>query len=112
MSGYQARYEKRLAEVSAAYGVSVDQAKTLRDAMYRTWSEVSFDIMDCFETEAELEAAFSDEAEMIAELTLDADRVTTFCPKLDLDWVYKLDNGKRRMDVIALGESILRASRV
>ena len=43
------------------------------------------------------------------ENTLDADRVTTFCPELELDWVYRNEDGSWRKNCIALGEAVWRS---
>ena len=56
-----------------------------------------------------LDLPAADEAEMIAENTLDADRVVTFNQDLDLRWVYQNDDGSTRRNVIEMGEDILRA---
>jgi len=100
-----------LQEVAEKFNVTQEQVSTLRSAMSRTWSQVCYDYMDCFEGgESEAYAAFGgDEAALIAEATLDADRVTTFCPDLDLKWVYNLEDGSWRKDVIKLGEASWRA---
>jgi hypothetical protein len=99
-----------LEEVAKEFNVSLEQVRMLRSAMSRTWSQVYYDLAECFEGgETELYAAYKDEAEMVAENTLDADRVTTFCPDLDLKWVYRLEDGTWRPNCIALGEAVWRA---
>ncbi len=94
-------------EVAKKFNVTPEQVSTLRSAMSRTWSQVFYDYMDCFEGgEAEAYELFdNDEAALVAEATLDADRVTTFCPDEDLKWVYRLEDGTWRNDVIALGKA-------
>ncbi len=96
-----------IAEVAEKFNVTPEQVSTLRSAMSRTWSQVCYDYMDCFEGgEAEAYELFdNDEAALVAEATLDADRVTTFCPDEDLKWVYRLEDGTWRNDVIALGKA-------
>ncbi len=44
------------------------------------------------------------QGEMVAENTIDADRITTFCPDQDLKWVYRLPDGSHRMNCIELGK--------
>ena len=85
-------------EVAEKFNITPDQVSTLKSAMSRTWSQVCYDYADCFDGgETEMYEAFdNDEAAMITEATLDADRVTTFCPELDLDWVYRLEDGSWR----------------
>ena len=94
-------------EVAEKFNITPGQVSTLREAMSHTWSQVRYDYIDCFEGgEREAYAAFNnDEAALITEATLDADRVTTFCPDEDLKWVYRLEDGTWRKDVIALGKA-------
>jgi hypothetical protein len=99
-------------DIVVKYGITLEQIKTLRSAMYRTWNQVYYDLVECFEGgEAEMESVYDDEAAMIAENTLDADRVTDFCRDIDLKFVYELADGSRRDNVIKMGEDILRAHR-
>ena len=100
-------------EVADQFGVTQEQVRELKSAMSKTWSQVCYDYIDCFEGgEREAYAAFdNDEAALITEATLDADRVTTFCPELDLKWVYRLEDGSWRNDVIKLGEATWRSNR-
>jgi hypothetical protein len=94
-------------EVAEKFNVTLAQVVTLRSAMGGTWGAVYYDLVDSFEGgEAEMYELYGNkEPALVAENTLDADRVTTFCPELDLDWVYELEDGSRRKDVIALGEA-------
>ena len=99
-------------EVAQKFNITIDQVKTLRSAMSRTWSQVCYDYMDCFEGgESEAYAAFdNDESAMVAEATLDADRVTTFCPEMELGFVYRLEAGSWRPNCIAMGQAAWNAS--
>jgi len=101
-------------EVAEKFNITPEQVSTLKSAMSRTWSNVYYDLVDSFEGGASemYELYGNKEAALVAENTLDADRVTTFCPELDLDWVYELEDGSRRTDVIALGEATWTARRV
>jgi hypothetical protein len=98
-------------EVAEKFNITPAQVVTLRSAMGSTWSAVYYDLVDSFEGgEAEMYKLYgNNEAALVAENTLDADRVTTFCPSLDLDWVYHLEDGSRRKDVIKLGEATWKA---
>ena len=99
-----------LADIVVKHGITLDQIHALYDAMQHTWGGIVYDIAECFDGgEAELYEAYADEAEMIAENTLDADRVVTFNQDLDLRWVYQNDDGSTRRNVIEMGEDILRA---
>jgi hypothetical protein len=93
-------------EVAEKFNITLEQVKQLRDAMSITWSAVYYDLVDCFEGgETEMYELYDNsEAAMVAENTLDADRITTFCPDEDLKWVYRLEDGSCRRDIMALGE--------
>jgi hypothetical protein len=102
-------------EVAEKFNVTPEQVKQLRHAMSRTWSAVYYDIVDSFEGgETEMYELYENdrttaEAAMVAENTLDADRVTTFCPDEDLSWVYRLEDGSWRPNLMALGEETWEA---
>jgi len=102
----------KLSDIVVKHGITLDQIRMLKGAMYDTWGMISGDVAECFEGGwNELEESYEDEAEMIAELTLDADRVTTLNPDMDLKWVYRLGDGSYRLGVIEMGEDILRSGR-
>ena len=103
-----------ITEVAEKFNITSEQVSTLREAMSRTWSEVYYDLVDSFEGgEREMYKLYGNkEAALVAENTLDADRVTSSCPDMELDWVYKLEDGSRRKDVIALGEATWNARNV
>tara|TARA_E500000331_G_scaffold357850_1_gene421271 strand:+ start:388 stop:717 length:330 start_codon:yes stop_codon:yes gene_type:complete len=101
----------KLSDIIVKHGITIDQIQSLEWAMHNTWSQIYTDIVNCFEDENDLHESYKDEAEMIAENTLDADRVTTFCPDIDLKWVYRLDDGEYRLNVLEMGEDILRSTR-
>ena len=100
-------------EVAEKFNITPDQGSTLRTAMSRTWSNCYYDLVDSFEGgEREMYELYGNkESALVAENTLDADRVTSFCPDMELDWVYELEDGSRRNDVIALGEATWAATR-
>ena len=100
---------RTIQEVAKKFDITPGQASQLYNAMSITWGTIYSDIMNCFEGgEDEAYSAYSDEAEMVAENTLDADRVTTFCPDQDLKWVYRLEDSSYRMDIMEMGEAIWR----
>ncbi len=93
-------------EVADKYQITVDQVRQLRQAMNVTWGVIAYDVFDCFEGGEDecWEAYANDEGEMVAENTIDADRITTFCPDQDLKWVYRLPDGSIRLNCIELGK--------
>ena len=100
-----------LADIVVKHGVTLDQIADLRSAMSRTWGDICYDLVECFGSEEEMEAAYDDDAAMNAENTIDADRVVSLCPDMDLGWVYRLEDGSCRTNCIQMGEDILRAGR-
>jgi len=98
-------------EVAKKFDITVGQVRQLKMAMCRTWSEIYSDWMDCFEGgESEAYELFkNNEAAMVAEATLDADRVTTFSPEEDLEWVYRLEDGSYRLSCLEMGEEVWEA---
>ena len=108
---YTERLNERLQGVADKHSLTLEQVQDLRRAMNVTWSQIYGDLMDCFEGgEDEAYSLYDDEAAMIAENTIDADRVTTFCPDMDLKWVYRNDDGSHRLNCIEMAEDILRAA--
>ena len=66
------------AEVAAKFNVTVEQVSQLRRAMGVVWDGIASDWLACFESETEAYKAFDgDEGAMIAEATIDADRLVT-----------------------------------
>lgn len=94
------------AEVAEKHGITLDQAYLLRTAMSATWDQIVWDWIDCFESEDAALEAYGSEAAMVAEATIDADRIRQFNPDVDLDWVYNMPDGTRRRGVIKMAEEI------
>ena len=97
-------------EVSKKHGITVDQVDLLFRAMSYTWSGIYSDWMACWESESEAYDAYNSEAEMVAEATIDADRIKTFFgaafPDEDISWVYNNPDGSRRTRVMAMAEDV------
>ena len=94
------------AEVAKRHGITLDQAHLLRTTMARTWDQIGWDWINCFGSEREALAVYGSEAAMIAEATIDADRIRQFNPDVDLDWVYSMPDGGHRSGVIKMAEGI------
>ena len=93
-------------EVAERFGITEQQVNDLCCAMGRTWSNCSYDYIDCFEGgEREALKAHGTETAMIAECTIDADRVVTFNPDMELGFVYQLEDGSYRMNCIEMAEA-------
>ena len=92
-------------EVAEKFGVEEAQVKELKWAMADTWGYIGSDYLATFRSEREAIKAHGSEAAMVAEATLDADRITTFNPNQDLSWVYRTADGERRTNCLELGEA-------
>tara|TARA_Y100001973_G_scaffold106241_1_gene182902 strand:- start:295 stop:573 length:279 start_codon:yes stop_codon:yes gene_type:complete len=89
---------KTLEEVAKQFDITLDQAKVLKQGMSLTWDRIAH---DCYE----YLSFFDSEADMIAEMTLDAGRLeqhTNGC----LDWTWLDAEG---LDAIALGKATWEA---
>lgn len=99
------------AETAEKYGITVDQVRALRSAMGRTWEQISWDWLDCFESEAAALKVYGSFGAMIAEATIDADRVRQFNPGVDLGWVYHMPDGGRRGNILEMAEDVWNSRR-
>lgn len=112
---------RRMAPVAEKFGITVEQALLLRTRMFIVWGIIGGDVEDGFRScgydpygFGSLSSGgngYDDEAAMIAESVLDADRLTygLYGEKAkSWDWVYKLEDGSWRPDVIEMGEAIWR----
>lgn len=87
-----------LQEVANKFDITLDQAKSLKEGMSRTWDAIASDAYDFREY-------FDSEAAMVAEFTLDAGRLKTYATK-SVDWGFVDDHPK----AMSLGEAIWNAS--
>jgi len=94
------------AETAEKYGITVDQVQVLQEAMATTWSVVEWDWLDCFESDDAALEVYGSEAAMIAEATIDADRVRQFNPFVALDWVYRMPDGGYRGNCLEMAEDV------
>ena len=94
------------AETAEKYGITLDQARLLHTAMATTWDQISWDWLDCFESAAAALQEYGSRAAMIAEATIDADRVRKFNPGVDLDWVYRMPDGGYRGNCLEMAEDV------
>ena len=89
--------------VADKYGVTPDQIKQLKTAMCQTWGKIAHDWYACFGGESAAYDAYDSEAEMIADATIDANRICAYAQE-DMTWVYKDEAGKYRPDVMKLAQ--------
>ena len=76
-----------LEEVAKKHNITLVQARKLKSAMHITWDYVAYDYIECFGGEYEATKAHGSSAAMIAEATVDADRLRDHG---DVDWFYDL----------------------
>lgn len=93
----------KLEQTAQNHGLTLEQAKQLKNAMANTWDYIGYDYLNCFESEREAIEVHGGEAAMIAEATVDADRLRQ---NAGMDWFYDLDG-----DIIKIAEEVY-ASRV
>jgi len=93
--------------VADQYGITPAQAVRLRDAMSLTWCAIAHDWISCFESSVEALEVYGTEAAMIAEATLDADRIKMYGgdDPDNFEWVYKTPEGSYR-SVLEMGEAV------
>ena len=88
-------------EVAEKFDVTPEQVKQLKSAMCEVWDMVGYDFVTACGGELEAAEIFDSETEMIAEATIDADRIK-YTTRHDMSWVYKTEDGKSRKGVMGL----------
>jgi|APSaa5957512622_1039677.scaffolds.fasta_scaffold166967_1 hypothetical protein len=87
-----------LSEVADKFDITLEQAEKLKRGMSSTWDAIGGDAVDFIDY-------FDSEAAMVAEFTLDADRLKTYSGN-SIDWTFVNEHPK----AIAMGEAIWTAS--
>ena len=95
----------KLEEITSKYNITSEQVRELRTAMDITWGVIAGDYLACFENQSEVYDVFNNEGEMVAEATIDADRIKAY-GEADLDWFY---NMKPDVDMLKMGEEVWNA---
>ena len=93
-------------DIATKYGITPEQVKELQWAMADTWSAIGCEYIDGFGSDREAYAAFHSEADMVAEATIDADRIKMY-GNTDLTWFYTLPEEVSRLK---LGEEAWEAT--
>tara|TARA_Y100001938_G_C7960768_1_gene364188 strand:+ start:511 stop:810 length:300 start_codon:yes stop_codon:yes gene_type:complete len=83
-------------DVAKKYGITPEQVKELKLAMMNTWGEIYYDWMDLFGSEQEAINTYGSEAKMVAEATIDADRIMMY-GDTDLAWLHDMPRGLSRL---------------
>ena len=97
-------------EVANKFGITVAQAHLLKTAMAVTWDTIGWDWMSCFEGgEDEAYEVYGSESAMVAEATIDASRINSHNPGLELAWVTNMPDGSRRKNTLDMAEAVWEA---
>lgn len=92
--------------VAEKHGITPAQVRQLKKAMQITWDVIAHDWFGaCVGGGGEYEST----EEMVAEATLDANRIVQYSGE-NVDWVYKKEDGTRRKNLMGLGQDVWRAS--
>ena len=83
-----------LEQVAQKHGLTHEQAKTLKSAICNTWDYIGYDYMECCGGENEALKYFDSYAQMVAEATVDADRLREHG---DVDWFYNLSGDRLKI---------------
>ena len=87
--------------IAKKHSVTPEQVKQLQSAMCDVWDMVGYDFVTACGGEVEAMEIFDSETEMIAEATIDADRIN-YSTRHDMSWVYSTEDGKSRKGVMGL----------
>jgi hypothetical protein len=92
-------------DISDNYGISLEQVRQLREAMSDTWCNIAGDYLEACGGESEALEIFETEAAMVAEATIDADRIRQYSRE-DIGWLYRNEDGTQRTGLIQLAEEV------
>ena len=77
-----------LAQTAKKHNLTLEQAMQLKSVIQQTWEYIGYDFVECCGGEDEALKIFNSHAHMIAEATVDADRLRNHG---DVDWFYNLE---------------------
>ena len=83
-----------LEQVAKKYNITLEQAMQLKSVICTTWDYIGYDYVECFPSELEAIRAHGSEAAMVAEATVDADRLRSHG---DVDWFYNLEGDRLKI---------------
>ena len=89
-----------LEQVAKKNGMTLEQAKELKQAMCNTWDYIGYDFIECCGGEDEAMKLFGSYAAMIAEATVDADRLRSLSGR-DVEWFYSMKG-----DIMKIAEEV------
>ena len=77
----------QLEQIAKTYDLTIEQAMQLKSVIQQTWEYVGGDFIECCGGEDEALNIFDSYAEMVAEATVDAGRLSSHG---NVDWFYNL----------------------
>ena len=78
----------QLEQTAKKHNLTIEQATQLKSVIQQTWEYVGYDYVECCGGEDEALNIFETYAAMVAEATVDADRLRMH---VNVDWFYNLD---------------------
>ena len=88
-------------DIANKYSITEEKARDLKRAIDNTWDYVGYDFMECCGGEDEALKIFDSYAQMVAEATVDADRLRQHG---DVEWFYKMPG-----DILKIAEEVYTA---
>ena len=93
--------------VAEKHGITPAQVRQLKKAMEITWDVIAHDFYGGGDLIGD--GTYESLDEMVAEATLDANRIVQYSGE-NVGWVYKKEDGTRRKNLMGLGQDVWRAS--
>ena len=84
----------QLEQIAKKHNLTLEQATQLKSVICETWEYVGYDFIECCGGEDEALNIFDSYAQMVAEATVDADRLRHHG---DVGWFYSLDADKLKI---------------
>ena len=81
----------QLEQIAKKYNLTFEQAMQLKSAIQETWEYIGYEFIECCGGEGEALQIFGSYPKMIAEATVDADRLLNHG---DVGWFYNLEGNR------------------
>ena len=91
----------QLEQIAKKHNLTLEQATQLKSVICETWEYVGYDFIECCGGEDEALNIFDSYAQMVAEATVDADRLRQHG---DVEWFYKMPG-----DILKMAEEVYTA---
>ena len=84
----------QLEHIAKKYNLTLEQATQLKSVICETWDYIGYDFVECCGGEDEALNIFDSYGQMVAEATVDADRLRMHG---DVDWFYNLEGDRLKI---------------